>query len=347
MSGITIKQAVQLAVAQPANAIVLEGSPGAGKTYGTIAELKERGYHVVRIDCQNVPSDWLTALPVIDKDDGKTVHMASHDMWRPQQKQAFILDELYKADKHIVDAFLPLVFGNEFMGHTYNDDTIRIITTNGGAFGLGDRELPHMGNRTTRLMVRDMTIDEATKVMVNLRFDRRIVAWLEHTPQALQSYNEHGAKLSDTEDADYFGYKPNDPRRKFCSMRTLEIASGWLKALDDGEDMALVRQALAGSIGERATNSLLRFINSRSAGAPTYKQLLAGAVRVNDLTQLNRRDATLNMACSVTEQDMKRVLDILDEMSNEFKRLFSRYVVHKKFVLSMMATEPRLAQMYR
>lgn len=332
---VTVSEAVQLALACPKNALVLSGAPGSGKTFGTTAELERVGYRVVRIDAQNIPSDWLAALPVVDKDDTTIVHMASHSMWQPQPKTAFILDELYKADKHIVDAFLPLVFGNEFMGHKYGDDTIRIITTNGKAFSLGDRELPHMGNRTTRLNIRDLTVKEAQRVMVNLSFDHRILMWIEEYPQALLSFDAKAAKLSDSEDMDYFGFKPSDPTRKFCSMRSLEIASGWLKALDDGLSSTLVRSAVAGAIGERAALSLFGHIGARGAEAlPSYSTMLSGNFEVNDYSQFARRNMVVKLACMAQECDKEKIIKTLEQFDNEFKRLFAMYIVHKSWALS-------------
>lgn len=332
---VTISEAAQLALACPQNAIVLDGAPGSGKTFGTTAELEKAGYRVVRIDAQNVPSDWLAALPVVDKNDPTVVHMASHDMWKPQARTAFILDELYKADKHIVDAFLPLVFGNEFMGHKYGADTIRIITTNGRAFSLGDRELPHMGNRTTRLHIRDLTVKEAQKTMVNLSFDYRVLQWMQEYPQALVSYNAKAAKLADSEDKDYFGYKPSDPTRKFCSMRSLEIASGWLKAKDDGLPDALVRSAVAGAIGERAALSLFSYINENSSEKlPTYADMIKGNFDVEGYTQFGRRNMVVKLACSALEEDKAGLIKAIAKFDNEFRRLFTMYVVHKYWALN-------------
>lgn len=330
MSQLSIKEIIALAVACPSNSIVIEGNPGCGKTVGSTSELKDAGYHVTRIDAQNVPTDWLAAIPVIGKDK-TTVHMASHDMWTPRpSKQAFLLDELFKAEKHIIDAFLPLVFGREFMGHKYADDTIVIITSNGTEFNLGDRELPHMGNRTTRFTVRDMTVGEATNLMVNLSIDRRVLTWVEATPSALVSFDAKRAK-ADSEAYDYYGYSPQFPRRKFCSLRSLEMASTWLKAMDNGIPASAVKEAVSGAIGERASNALFKHIADTARNVPTVAEVMNG-FDCSTLKHYAKRDVAVNLACCATKDTMQAIVPIVEGLGGEFTRLFTRYVLNKKWV---------------
>ena len=328
---LSIKEVVQLAIACPQTAIVLEGPPGSGKTYGPVYGLGRAAYNVLRIDAQNTQPDFLAALPIIDQAT-KTVSFVGHDVWKPRPRMAIIVDELFKAQKHVVDAFLPLIFGNEFMGHKYADDTIRIITCNNADFNLGDRELPHMGNRTTRILVADPSLEEAIEVMVERSYDSRILRWAEQDPAALISWDAELAKdLKESEAGNYYGYEPSFPRRKFVSMRSLELASHYLKAGVTGNPL---RAALEGVLGFKAARALERSM-AQTGTVVTIAQVRANP---NDVAlpsnPYDQREMIVSMALGCVEKDKAWIPKFLQRVNGEYRRLFFRYAVHKPWAVS-------------
>jgi len=324
MSKLSIEQSAQAILACPAVTFSLEGPPGVGKTHGISAHLREAGYTVHIMPCQNIPAEDTAALPVVKKNG--TVDFATPEMWHPAPKTAFILDELWKAPDDILNAFLPMVHGfpRTYMHHEYPEDTIVVVTGNAAEFRVGDKFKPHMGNRVVSIEVDDPTLAEATQVMLDRGVDARIIEWVRVNPQALKSFDPQAQTRPETELMNYYGYDQRHPKRKFCSMRSLELASNVIKSVPEG-----VRQScLQGAIGQKAASNLEHFLRESAEFIP-LADMVDGTAKVPKQL-FDRRLAAITAASGLDESNWKQLLKYAERLGSELKQVFLLNASRKK-----------------
>ena len=316
-----LQKALKNVLACPSVSATLIGAPGVGKTQATAATLREAGYDVVLVSCQNLPVEDTAALPVVDKK-SMTTKMTVPVRFALRPKVAFILDELLKAPEDVVNAFLPLVHGREFMGQQFPLDTPVVITANSSEFKVGDALRPHIANRVMQYEIDDPTAAEAERVMLDLHYDSRIISWTQKVPSALVSFDPKMAEKPDTETDFYFGYRPRQPRQPFCSMRSLELASSYLKAgITDAE-------SLAGAIGVRAAKSLAAYTKEIGHRVDPA-DILSGQAQVPP-TLLDCRMAGVTAASMLDESNWQAVLTYVKRLPSEIQHLVARQVALKK-----------------
>jgi hypothetical protein len=316
-----LQKALSNVLACPCVTAMLVGAPGVGKTHATAATLREAGYDVVVVNCQNLPVEDTAALPVVDKKSMLTKFtVPAHFRVRP--KVAFVLDELLKAPEDVVNAFLPLAHGRSFMGQQFDLDTPVIITANSSEFKVGDALRPHIANRVVQYKIDDPTPAEAERVMLDLNYDARIISWVGKVPSALVSFDPNMADKPDTETDFYFGYRPRQPRDPFCSMRSLELASAYLKAgITDAE-------SLTGAIGKRAALSLAMYTKEIGVRVDPV-DILSGAAQV-PANLFDCRMAGVTAASMLDTNNWGAVLAYVKRLPAEIQHLVARQVSLKK-----------------
>jgi hypothetical protein len=322
-----IKDIASAIVKAPSLCYFLEGSPGSGKTYGTYAELKELGYNPIIVSCQNIPVEDTVRLPMADPSKPGTVVYSTPEVWKPVPKMAFILDELFKAPSEVVNAFLPLMWGREFMGYMYISDTPVIVTGNTQSLRLGDLRKPHHINRMTTIRVSEPNQEEAARIMVQIGVDGRIVDWARRNPQSLVSYDESVQAKPQSELAEYWGLDTRNPLAPFCSMRSLEQAGRLVAALSD--DPVSLRVMLSGTIGDKAAASYIKY----AAKLEDYVSALEvinnpEKVRIPD-SPFAQRATSIGLASAANEETIAPIMIYINRCHDEIKKIFARGISRK------------------
>lgn len=315
-----LNQALNNVFACPAVTYLLLGAPGVGKTTATINEALKRGKHVIRTDCQNIPSEDLARLPVLNK--SKTaMTFAIPEMWTPRPNTVIVLDELLKAPEDVVNAFLPLLHGKQLFGQQWPEDTIVVVTSNSAEFRVGDKLQPHVLNRMVKLEISDPTPAEAEELMLNLGFDARIIKWTQQVPTSLVSYCAATASKPESELDFYFGYNPRQPREPFCSLRSLHTASQLMQAgITDSE-------TLSGAIGKKAAHSLALYCKEiRSFVQPAH--ILDGSAKVPD-NLFDCRMACITAVAIMDSSNWETVLNYIEKLPAEIQSLACRAAARK------------------
>lgn len=315
-----LSQALNNVFACPAVTYLLLGAPGVGKTTATINEALKRGKHVIRVDAQNIPSEDLARLPVLNK--SKTaMTFAIPKMWIPRPDTVIVLDELLKAPEDVVNAFLPLLHGKQLFGQQWPLETIVVVTSNTAEFRVGDKLQPHVLNRMVRLEISDPTASEAEELMLDLGFDARIIRWCQQVPTSLVSYCAATASKPESELDFYFGYNPRQPREPFCSLRSLHTASQLLQAgITDSE-------TLSGAIGKKAAHSLALYCREiRYFVQPAH--ILDGSAKVPD-NLFDARMACITAVAIMDSSNWETVLNYIEKLPAEIQSLACRAAARK------------------
>jgi hypothetical protein len=333
---ISIQNAIKLSLATPSVAHYYVGSPGVGKTYAPHSTFKKAGYTSLLVSCQNIPAEDLAALPIINED--KTVTFATPEMWKPRPKMAIILDELFKAPEEVVNAFLPLVYGSPrtFMGFTYPEDLIVVITGNSAEFRVGDKEKPHMGNRMCRLEIADPTQEEAIETLLNMKVDSRIISWVKAVPQAVVSFDAAAVKKPETELSHYLGYDPRYPMQKYTSMRALELVSKSMQTAPAD----LFQYAAAGIFGDKAANSLSMFLRELTEYVPLPDMVNSPTKAVIPASPFDKRMAALTAASGFDTDTWKPLLTYIRRMPEEIQHIFRLNACKKEVSMKLLASQP-------
>jgi hypothetical protein len=339
---VSIEQAAKMILASPKTPFFLQGSPGVGKTFATATALREAGYSVEIVSCQNVAPEDAAALPVVR--DG-TLTFACHKKWIPRPKMAIILDEFSKASDEVMNTFLPLIFGRprQFLENDYGDDMIVVLTGNSGEFRAGDSLKPHHRNRIVQLNIADPTPASALAVALTLGWDSRVIQWATNNPAALVSWDEEMVTKPDSENVDrYFGYDPRFPNRPFVSMRSLETVSLMLTSFEAaGMDLFECRSAYAGAMGSRATQSFLTDLRKTGEFIP-FASIVADPLKAKIPNALyDQRMVALSCASNCNEKNWNLVLDYIDRMHSEIRDVFCLNVNLKKPLMERLVRHKR------
>ena len=315
-----LNQALNNVFACPAVTYLLLGAPGVGKTTATINEALKRGKHVIRVDAQNIPSEDLARLPVLNK--SKTaMTFAIPEMWTPRPNTVIVLDELLKAPDDTVNAFLPLLYGKQLFGQQWPLETVVVVTSNSAEFRVGDKLQPHVLNRMVRLEIADPTPSEAEALMLDLGFDARIIKWTQQVPTSLVSYCAATASKPESENDFYFGYNPRQPREPFCSLRSLHTASQLLQAGITDSD------TLSGAIGKKAAHSLALYCREiRYFVQPAH--ILDGSAKVPD-NLFDCRMACITAVAIMDDKNWETVLNYIERLPAEIQSLACRAAARK------------------
>jgi hypothetical protein len=330
-----LKKAIQNIVRTPSVTFSLVGPPGVGKTMQTAAELREAGYEVRVVPCQNMLIEDTSRFPELVN--GEVVYRPNTE-WvpRPGKPVAIILDELSKADAHVVNAFLPLIHGlpRTFMGIEFPPGTIVVITGNPTEFNAGDVWRPHIVNRMVSLDIAPPEVEEALRVMTHLGFDALVTMWVESTPAALITYDPIHAKKKRSERGAYFGWSENDPLAPFCSMRTLHMLSDIIKAT--GETPA--SEVIAGCIGAAAASSFVQFCEGTGVRVPHAEIIQSPETAHVPAKKLDKRLVAIQCANAYTDSTHDALFTYAKRLGDDlYQAVFGAYL----FRVAVDATNPK------
>ena len=206
-----------------------------------------------------------------------------------------MIDEYGKANPAVKNAMLRLMLERKIGSYTLHPDSIIFATTNLGAEGVGDLLPPHARNRMTVVTSRKPTNMEWIEYGINNGVDHTVLSWVKDNPQLFHSFED----VKNPDDNPYI-YHPKQQRVAFCTPRSIEAASDWVKLRADLDDQTLTA-VLIGTIGERAALDLVNYVkmvddlpslesikkSPETAKVPT-SAAVAAMVVFRTLTQIDR-----------------------------------------------------------
>jgi hypothetical protein len=165
-----------------------------------------------------------------------------------------MIDEYGKANPAVKNAMLRVILERKVGGYELHPDSLVFATTNLGAEGLGDLLPPHARDRLTDVTVRKPDNMEWIEWGINNGVDHAVLGWAKDNPQLFYSFED----VASPEENPYI-YHPKAQRAAFCTPRSMEAASDWVKQRDVLDEQT-VTAALIGTVGERGALDLVNYV---------------------------------------------------------------------------------------
>jgi energy-coupling factor transporter ATP-binding protein EcfA2 len=238
---------------------VLVGEPGVGKT--TILKSLAAQYptHVpIYIDAPvtDIPELGMPAVRNINGEE-RTVS-ALHEQWVLDRPAIYMIDEIGKMVGPTKLVMTRFMLERNMLGHDIHPDSIVFGTSNLATDGVGDSFPAHMNNRVTKVQISKPSADEWIHWGSEHGIDPMVLAWVDQTPHALNSY------LDASEKENPYIFNPKVNTGAFVSPRSLEKASHIIKrrhALGN----EVTRIALMGTVGKSAAGDMQAFFGLADA----------------------------------------------------------------------------------
>lgn len=254
------------------NTIVVQGTPGVGKT-GILSLIAEMNgdvwrrvgdetrldcggdkFDYVYIDCSNLQyGDLLAMVPdretrQIEEYVGGLFHL------NDARPKVIMFDEVLKLPKSMKPIVTRIMRERTVGARPFPRGTVVFGTSNNAADGIGDTTQAHEGNRITFLpmhMPRDTWMPWAVANNVN----PTLLAWVQATPELFESYMTVPAdKLAQNP----YVWNPKKPTHSFVSPRSLVTAANYMDQRHVlGLDLTIT--LIAGCMGEAAAEGLRQF----------------------------------------------------------------------------------------
>jgi len=173
--------------------ILLEGSPGLGKT-----QIAEQAAESLKIDFKVIhapllqPEDY--GFPVISKDRDNVEFIVSKSKFPVEgsdcpDKGIFLIDELPQADHSAQKILANLLQAREIHGQKLKKDWVIITTGNRTVDRAGaNRLLSHLGDRLTKINL-DVSLDDWTDWALNHNIKTEVIAFIRFRPELLSSFD--------------------------------------------------------------------------------------------------------------------------------------------------------------
>jgi len=250
-----------------------------------------------------------------------------------------MVDEYGKANPAVKNALLRLMLERKIGSHALHPDSIVFATTNLGAEGVGDLLPPHARNRITVVTARKPDNMEWIEWGINNGVDHTLLGWCKDNPQVFHGFED----VKDPSDNPYI-YHPQQQRAAFCTPRSLEAASDWLKQRHLIDDQTLTG-VLIGTIGDRAAMDLMAFVRLADQ-LPTLQS-------IKDAPNTARIPDSASAVCMVVYRTLASLddtwvdqwLDYMVRLDKEAQGMFANGVRAPKYAKkSMVMTNKKFTQ---
>tara|TARA_R110000823_G_scaffold26337_2_gene77001 strand:- start:1397 stop:2473 length:1077 start_codon:yes stop_codon:yes gene_type:complete len=235
--------------------VILEGDIGNGKTSVGKTLADRTGYKLFTFDCTTKGIGDMQ-LPLISTIENGVARFVPNEELGLHLDEPIILnfDEIGKANKSLKDSTLAVLLERRLGRRQLHTGSLIFGTTNMAEEGIGDLIEAHHGNRVTLVRVKKSTdIQWRSWAMLN-DIDPVVINFAKEFPEVFQSFQQ----VANYEDNPYI-FHPQAGRVSFVTPRSLHAASDIVKlrsVLSTNE----VECALAGTIGDAATNSMMAYI---------------------------------------------------------------------------------------
>tara|TARA_R110000868_G_scaffold266239_4_gene525109 strand:- start:993 stop:2063 length:1071 start_codon:yes stop_codon:yes gene_type:complete len=269
-TSVSLAEACDLAIFNPKKAYLWLSEPGCGKT-SQLHAIKQRlgdAYTYVYFDMANKDIGDI-GMPIPDRERKITEYYLNgifqHYVGKPL---VIIFDEWTKAPQLVQNALHPVLepSGPRVLDWYIPDGSIRILTGNGAADGLGDNIKAHTLNRVTRLHVRKPSAEEWLAWAVNNDVDPVVMAWVDRFPHVLDSY------MDGDQSSNPYIYNPKKMQTSYVSPRSLEAVSHSIKNRTLVSANAMLADMI-GTIGESGARDLNAFVEYQDQ-LPTWEAVI-------------------------------------------------------------------------
>jgi energy-coupling factor transporter ATP-binding protein EcfA2 len=165
-----------------------------------------------------------------------------------------MIDEYGKANPSVKNAMLRVILERKIGSYELHEDSLVFATTNLGAEGVGDLLPPHARNRMTVVTSRKPDNMEWIEWGIANGVDHAVLGWAKDNPQLFYSFEDVGSP-----DENPYIYHPKAQRAAFCTPRSMEAASDWVKQRAVLDEQTLTA-ALIGTVGDRAALDLVNYV---------------------------------------------------------------------------------------
>lgn len=270
------------------NPVVIIGKMGMGKTASIEGLCKHKGWGYKTIRLVNHTETDLIGLPTINKYGekdvqfaGKTVKVdeafttfANNELLpyeaRDGAKGILVLDEITSCSSTMRAAAFQLLDSQRALGNYKLPDGWMCIALGNGPDDGG----VYVGGETAlwsrcRCFRVAQSFESFKQYAINTKFNPTVLGYLSWSPDSLHVMDE---------DAEYGGQCP-------CP-RTWEMLSDWLNVCDENtlkNDKALVRMAVASSIGQKEAGKFMGYWAISNAQSITVEDVLSGKAKPTDI----------------------------------------------------------------
>lgn len=239
--------------------IIGQGEPGIGKS-SILRQLAVElpTHNAAYIDCTLLDlGDFALpfTLPHPTEPEAKITSFAPSARFRAHEGAPVLimLDEIGKAMRPVQNVLITLMLERRIGDMKLPEGSIVFGTTNLTTDGVGDKLEAHVRNRVCFVDVEKPDADQWMTWAMSNDVDPMVVAWVHEFPHALESY-------TDTVRANPYIYNPKQFQKAFVTPRSLEKASDIVKKREL-LGRGIVREALAGVVGESAAADIEAFVN--------------------------------------------------------------------------------------
>jgi hypothetical protein len=304
--------------------VLVQGEMGSGKS-SMLKALAKRfpDHHTVYCDMTTKDvGDFL--IPKVMTKDGVevTAFIPNEEFGFHLNKPVIVmLDEVGKCSKAVLNASLRLMLERQLGRYTLPKGSIVFGTTNLSAEGIGDNLPPHMRNRVCVAKMRKPTaIEWVEDYAIHSDIEPVVIGAVLEFPSMLASFEDYS-----TPEANQYIYDPRSPRAAFVTPRSLEAASGVIRATSSlGNDV--MTHALIGTIGERAAMDMMTMVRL-NLDVPRWKDIATAPMTTAVPVNAAAACMLIAKATMTIERDtIDAWLQYLGRMSAESQGLFARMI---------------------
>jgi len=306
---------------------LLQGEPGIGKSAMLPPIAKATGLKPVYIDCTLLDVGDVQMPRVSDT----TVNFVPNGMFVSDQPLLVMLDEIGKAPRAVQNVLLPLAYEHRVGAHHLPEGSRVFCTTNLSTDGVGDRVEAHAVNRMSILQVRKPSVDEWLLWASRNNVHAVVCAWVKQYPHCLASYTDGEHQHNNP-----YIFVPTKSHGAYVTPRSLERASHLIHQHSHFEP-AVLRAALAGTIGISAAEDMEAFLALRGEVAGTWDQIKhsphTAKVSNNPLASLLLVYAAIQVVDATSAEAWMQYLYRLDR---EMQMLFGSTAFNNADLLSVL-----------
>lgn len=328
--------------------IGLVAPPGVGKTsmFTLMADRLKDTHDPVFLVAPNIDvPDLAVGMPDVDAKSIKWLVAEKFKLTGPTAKRPKLIyiDELSKAQSHIIPFFTSLMQDREIAGIRLPDGSIVCFSGNHIGDGVGDRFPAHVINRVTMIAVNVPAFAEWEPWAINNRVHPNLIAWAGENSDVFTSYlqmpDDRDRNAKQREVAPMI-FNPSAPAiMPFLSLRSMSKCSSFVAARETGKytnDDVLA--LLGGTVGVAAARSMMGFFTMIDKFV-SFARIVADPMGVPAISTGAVPIVQINNAVGriTNEHELKQFITFLNRLDRrELKQVFMDKAIKAKHLTTIV-----------